>query len=323
MVNYLEARAIPLRSSKGGSVNVQGEPSLTSRAKRAVKVRLRGRVGTGGPPLPGTDDGLAVLESLASPVEDSPILIFSAGWRSGSTLLQRMVISSGSVLVWGEPYADSLPIQRMMDMLPPLDKRVFKEKWIIGQHRNEGPLVDRFIANLYPPKESLIEAQRAFIRALFAAPANDLGYEQWGIKEVRWGIDHARYMKALFPEARLIFLVRNPYDSYASYSGSEWTWNWPDDVVRTAGEFGTKWADLAGGFSDGAEGLGAVLVRYEDLTKDSGTVVRLQEFLGLEFDQRVLDDNLGLSTRSQLGATEIKELSRVISPVAEQFGYRP
>ncbi|MEO0535490.1 MAG: hypothetical protein AAF215_16660 [Cyanobacteria bacterium P01_A01_bin.123] len=35
-------------------------------------------------------------------VADSPIFVFSAGWRSGSTLLQRLVMSDKSVVIWGE-----------------------------------------------------------------------------------------------------------------------------------------------------------------------------------------------------------------------------
>lgn len=302
---------------------MEAGPSLTSRAKRFVKVRLQDRPGAAEPSAPGPESGLEVLESIASTVDDSPVLIFSAGWRSGSTLLQRLVVSSGSVLVWGEPYADSLPIQRLMEMFPPLDPSNFKEKWVIGKHPDEGPLVDRFIANLYPPQESLVAAQRAFIRTLFQIPADDNGYREWGIKEVRWDINHARYLKALFPKARLVFLVRNPFDSFASYSGSGWTWAWPHDVVRTASEFGAKWAELAGGFHEGADRLGGFLIKYEDLTRDPEAVGRLQEFLGLKFDSRILGDNLGLSTRSPLQPDQISDLSKVVNPVAELYGYKP
>ena len=32
----------------------------------------------------------------------SPIFIFTTGWRTGSTLLQRLITSSGETLIWGE-----------------------------------------------------------------------------------------------------------------------------------------------------------------------------------------------------------------------------
>lgn len=35
--------------------------------------------------------------------QENPIFIFSAGWRSGSTLIQWMVNSSGNVLIRGNP----------------------------------------------------------------------------------------------------------------------------------------------------------------------------------------------------------------------------
>ena len=41
----------------------------------------------------------------------SPVFILSAGWGAGSTLLQRLIMSSGEVLVWGEPF-DQAAIDR-------------------------------------------------------------------------------------------------------------------------------------------------------------------------------------------------------------------
>ena len=42
-----------------------------------------------------------------------PIFIFAAIWRSGSTLLQRLLCSDPSLILWGEPYTDT-------DLLPRL-----------------------------------------------------------------------------------------------------------------------------------------------------------------------------------------------------------
>ena len=44
------------------------------------------------------------LKSLAPPpstLKYSPLFILSAGWRSGSTLLQRLIISAKGVVIWG------------------------------------------------------------------------------------------------------------------------------------------------------------------------------------------------------------------------------
>ena len=52
---------------------------------------------------------LSGIERLASLIPDDgddvdePVFLFSAGWRSGSTLLQRLIMSDASIFVWGEP----------------------------------------------------------------------------------------------------------------------------------------------------------------------------------------------------------------------------
>ena len=43
--------------------------------------------------------------------ENRPVFVLAAGWRSGSTLLQRLVMSSGETLVWGEPYDRACYVQ--------------------------------------------------------------------------------------------------------------------------------------------------------------------------------------------------------------------
>ena len=64
----------------------------------------------------GIESGLAAIESVCpAPKEDAaaPIFLLSAGWRSGSTLLQRLIMSDKHVLIWGEPYDECGAIQAM------------------------------------------------------------------------------------------------------------------------------------------------------------------------------------------------------------------
>ena len=54
---------------------------------------------------PKLAEGIKVFQDrwpdVASSSEDAPIFILSAGWRSGSTLLQRML--TPECLIWGNP----------------------------------------------------------------------------------------------------------------------------------------------------------------------------------------------------------------------------
>ena len=53
---------------------------------------------------------ISVLSSPAQVFEEefpeSPIFLLAAGWRSGSTLLQRILVTDPSVLLWGEPFGE-------------------------------------------------------------------------------------------------------------------------------------------------------------------------------------------------------------------------
>src|ERR1700733_4765534 len=56
------------------------------------------------------------------PTPDEPVFVLAAGWRGGSTLLQRMLLKH--CLVWGEPYGSSALLERLAQTL-----RRFGPRW--------------------------------------------------------------------------------------------------------------------------------------------------------------------------------------------------
>lgn len=216
-----------------------------------------------------------------SPAEQ-PIFLFGAGWRCGSTWLQRLVMSSGTAFIWGEPFDRSGVVQTLSDQLLPLAQDWPPDTWFVDG-KGAGALTDEWIANLYPPVPALLEGHRALFRRLFDGPARDRGMHRWGLKEIRLTAAHARYLRLLFPGAKFVFLVRNPLDGYRSYRGAANPWfeRWPDRLTVTAREYGRLWTRLAGGFLDEHAALGGLLLRYEDMVSDPSTIQRLSDYLEL------------------------------------------
>ena len=211
----------------------------------------------------------------------SPIFVLSAGWRSGSTMLQRMImVNNPDLLIWGEPFDLANVHDNMANQF-----RAFTQDWPPESYFLAMPdgtnLSDSWVANLYPDMQQLLAAHRHFYDTLFAATATRAGRSRWGLKEVRLTIDNARYFRALYPQCKILLLYRNPFDAYRSYR--RWRMGvfrrWPDRFVATPRAFGRNWAELTRGFLDGHRTVDALLIRYEDLD-DAPQIDRLSEYLG-------------------------------------------
>jgi hypothetical protein len=283
---------------------------------------------------PGIAAGVAELERLCpgdpAADADSPIFLLSAGWRSGSTLLQRLLMSDPRVLLWGEPFDECGPIQAMAATV-----QAFRPGWpppdyYLSHHAGAKPgeLADDWIANLFPAPEALRAGHRAFFDAAFAAPARQAGAQRWGIKEVRLSVEHARYLKWLYPNARFVFLYRNPLDAYVSYCryGRNWYDVWPDRPVFTPTAFGRHWHRLTDGFLLGASSLDAVVVRYEDLASHKADLLdEVERRLGVAVNRSVLGNKIGSSERGGTHAAasvlERELLRRAVNPLAAELGY--
>jgi hypothetical protein len=279
---------------------------------------------------PGILPGVAQLQALcpADGANDSeaPIFLLSAGWRSGSTLLQRLIMSDSRVLIWGEPYDECGLIQALAGSM-----KAFRAGWPPPSYFYDGTRPDKlsgeWIANLFPSLEDWRKGQRALFDAMFAEPARRAGALRWGIKEVRLDAEHCAYLRWLYPHARFVLLYRNPLEAYRSYCryGRSWYNTFPDQPVFTPTTFGMHWRRLMEGFLRDAKALDALLVRYEDLVAGRMPLDQLESHLAVAIDRKVLATKVGTSERggerARVNALEAWLLRRAVSPVATKLGY--
>ena len=207
------------------------------------------------------------------PCSDAPVFIFSAGWRAGSTLLQRMIMQNNKdIVIWGEPFHLSNIFDNMLSQFRCFTERYPRDEYFLSRRTGKG-LSDQWVANLYPDVEDLVSAHRKFFQTLFSDPALKVGATRWGIKVVRPSIDHAIYLRAMFPQCKIIFTCRDPLDAYASFRKvhDAFFLRWPDSLVATPYAFGVRlptghsWADRT-----------ASLRRLHSILKDLPNSTRMQ-----------------------------------------------
>lgn len=261
----------------------------------------------------------------------SPAFILSAGWRSGSTLLQRMLTTDGRIM-WGEPYAYSAILRNAAAAWAPFDDTWPNARHFVSNFDVSKGLASTWIANFYPDPSDLLAAQRAYLDQLFAAPAARVGSSSWGLKGVRLGGGVACFLKLLYPRARFVFLVRNPYDAYRSYltkitsngNFAGWYVRWPDDRVAGPTHFGEVWRGLAESMQRHVRRARGEIVRYEDLGASS-TAERLER-IGLPVDRSQLGQRVGSSfgrgdDGRALSVYEEQLLRNATGVLAEDFSY--
>ena len=248
------------------------------------------------------EDGVAAFLALAEaapPSDERPIFILSAGWRSGSTLLQRLVSSGERVLIWGEAYDRAGLVQHLTRSLAP-----FSDDWPPREYMQPPEALQdisqSWVANLYPPPEALLAAYREMLLELFARPAYAQGATRWGFKEVRLGRAEAMLLKGLFPQASFLFIRRRLEDAYLSYrsfrGGMDWYGSWPEETAFTPYAFARHWTRLGRELEAAAAETGGMLIEYDDLVSGALNLEDVSAYAGIRIDPAVLRKRVGSGT---------------------------
>lgn len=269
-------------------------------------------------------DMAALIKRFPIPPEATnarPIFVFSVGWRSGSTALQRLLMSSKQAIIWGEPYESEGVYQGMAEALraaahTPGDKNSFEKDL-----ESVDSLADKWVATYVPPIADLVEAHRAFLLR-FLGNRPEYADLRWGMKTVRLTPEYASYFKLLFPASDIIILMRNPYDAYASFHGRRWLRRAPDDYVHSPQDFARHWVECAASAHAIAESTGALVLRYEDLGTDE-TARAVQQATGLDVDPSTLKRKVGSTakTYATLPSKHRRQFERTLGDYAQEQGY--
>lgn len=214
-----------------------------------------------------------------------PVFIFSAGPRSGSTLLQRLITSSGEVLVWGESNGAINNILNSLRLLE-ISLRPFNEGGAHGAEHFRNFLLSKnksnqWVANMNPPIGHVMQTYKNMFENLYGAPAKALNFKRWGIKEVRGTKFTIHMLRLIFPEAKFIFLVRNPMHCLRSIKQRNYSFadNWGRPVTgNKATYFAENWAQLSSAYHAETE---CFKLRYEDLIEKNFDVQKLCEHVGI------------------------------------------
>ena len=251
----------------------------------------------------------------------SQVFVFSACWRTGSTLLQRFLNTSEDLLIWGEP-----------NFLMPLNSSYIKSKghfesvqWQKETVKKEG-FKKAWSPVLCPDVDSLKDGYRAFFETTYSKELADHGKTRWGFKEVRQNAyAHAVMMKELFPDSKIIFHYRNPYDVYESLLGTDFHKNFkaPLQPIRF-------WANNMADFVDAEKisQLDAMLISHEKFVsgRNSESLMhQVCDFANIELTKDMIDVCRhkvgGTSTNKGLDRKVKDRIDKVISEVVSENQY--
>jgi hypothetical protein len=210
-----------------------------------------------------------------------PVFVLAAGQCGGPKLMRRLL--SPLCQLSGPSFGTQRAIESMAIQLQDLRGR---RPVLVGFGGISNSEVGRQKpTHIGPSIVDLLPAHRAYAERLFSVPSPRTGSEQWGFQANRLSANHAAYLRLIFPGARILFLVRDPYVT--------WQWRLFEQTQelarrpRTTGtsspsalKFARQWRRLVTGFLRNKDRVGALLVRYEDLAEGSWHDV--ENYLGIQ-----------------------------------------
>jgi len=214
----------------------------------------------------------------------TPIFLFSLP-RSGSTLTQRVLATHQEIETASEPWL----------LLPFIYARIHGGVYTAYSHEQAAKAIDDFCAGLPNGSDDYFSELRQFVLRLYARRAKP-DTKFFLDKTPRYHLV-AENIIQLFPDARFIFLWRNPLAIIASMIETWGNGRWNQYLYDV---------DLFDGLDNlirihGTHGHKACTVKYEELISSVEPWKRISAYLGLDFDEAQLGSFSGVSLNGRMG----------------------
>lgn len=193
-----------------------------------------------------------------------PVFLLAGGGRTGSTLIQRLILSTRQVLMWGEHGGILLP--QLQQLVGSTHAWIDKARGNQMRANFEAQSHGTWVANMNPDISCFQAGCKALLEQSLGAPARAMGYGRWGFKEIRYGRTEALILQELFPDASFVLLVRDPIRCLRSVKGAKW---YARDFQSSPAQFLNVWTRISGELANVQSELKrSCLLRYEDAITD-------------------------------------------------------
>lgn len=245
-----------------------------------------------------------------------PVFVLSAGWRSGSTAVQRLIVSGGEAFVWGEPYPTGRLLARLTRMAAEATAADNGTERVLVPEDVDRSLSQRWIAISNPPSSAVVQGVRAMLESTYWPPVADSEFTTWGTKEVALTRMQIDTLALAFPDAHFVCVVRNPVDAYRSFrrfvvSGVTTTDSPSSPLRRVAGPraYGQVWRDMAETFRQRQSDPRFHVYRHEDIAGQKSFPADLGRRLDMRLDPGAWSSIVGSrASPVRVGAIERIEL---------------
>lgn len=242
-------------------------------------------------------------------LKENPIFILSFSWRTGSTLLQRVINSTGEALLWGEPHVMS----NMFNGFRRLRELSVETEWSRTEVANNG-WESSWAPTMQPELDYIDTASKSMLYELYGKPVKDQGVNRWGFKEVRAdAANNARFLKRIYPNCKIVFHYRDPFEMYESVRNTDFFSEFKDPYqpVRIWNANAVEVVDLLKKDFDG------FLISHEELLSSKEKRDDLFDFLEINSREKVesvLSKKTGGTSSGSLEQTIKEAVSQIVAP---------
>jgi hypothetical protein len=234
-----------------------------------------------------------------------PVLVVGPTTRCGTSLLQRLLNSTGKIVVYGENFAF---LQTFPDLIRNYQREGEAKRKVIAMARDllVRDKADFEASSLFPDYDaylrSLVGAFRLLLRT-YRDDAAALGFERWGIKHQIRGQTSFAILPRLLPDARYVMIYRDLIPVARSAKA-----RWPGDFrgPHDWRRFARHWADNIRTMQR-LTGDAFLLFKYEEFVADPELhIQRLERFIEIEgVDRSVMSRRINDQPRfAPSGSTE-------------------